>query len=132
MLKFNEHILLVLRWLQNKNTVSKVELKNNSDSAREVYRTAADAAAAYDVAHFAHFARYAARAADADAKAAARAANAAREVYHAALDVADAEIWLNETKEHLNEYFKLTKEDRGTYEERASYLNVLGASNEKV
>jgi len=130
MLKFNEHILLVLRWLQNKNTVSKVELKNNSDSAIEIYHAAADAAA-----EAAHFARYAAAAARADAKAAARADAAATYAAAGAATAAaiaaasGAEIWLNKTKKRLNAYFKLTKEDRQAYEERAKYLNVLGANN---
>ncbi len=116
MSEFNEHILLVLRWLQNKNTVSKVELKNNSDSAREVYRTAADAKAAARADAAATYAAYVAAA-------------AARAAYVAAYTTKASTYRLSKTKEHLNAYFKLTKEDRDTYEERAKYLNVLGANN---
>ncbi len=111
-MKFNEHILLVMRWLQNKDSVSQAELYSNYNAAIEIYRAAnANAKAA----------------AKAAAYVAATAAKAA--AYVAATAAKAAEYWINETKESLNAYFKLVKEDRKAYEERAKYLNVLGANN---
>ena len=101
MSKFNPHILLIMRWLQNGNLVSKKEL-------RASYRTAYAAAS------------YAARAAY-DAYIAASSADYADD---------DAKYWLIEVKESLDKYFKLTNEDRKAYEEQARYLNILGAKNE--
>ncbi len=98
MSKFNEQILLVMRWLQNPDSVTKKELDSN-------YHAAWDAYAAYRAAS--------AEAASADYDAAAIAAG----------------NWIDETKHSLEAYFKLTKEDRKAYEERVSYLNVLGANN---
>jgi len=113
MAKFNKHILLVLRWLQNSNSVSEEKLRLN-------YRAACKAHAAYHAATAAKAAAYAAylTAANADAYAAATAYNAA-----------DAEIWLDRTKERLDKYFELTNEDRQAYEQRAKHLSVLGVSN---
>jgi len=118
MTEFNEQILLVLRWLQNKDSVSEEELR----LSYTVAYTAADTVA-YTAADTA--ADDAAACASADAYAAARYA-----AYAAAWDAASgAEIWLNKAKKRLNEYFRLTKKDRGAYEERAKYLNVLGVNN---
>ncbi len=47
--KFNEHILLVMRWLQNNDSVSKKELLISYDDARAVM--ADRATAVYDAAH---------------------------------------------------------------------------------
>ena len=99
---FNEQILLVLRWLQNKNTVSADELRDNYRAAEATYA----AAEANDVAANAAYAT-------------------ALTAYHA---VDDAKHWLIETKERLDEYFELTKEDREAYEKQAKYLNVLSLS----
>jgi len=110
MLKFNEHILLVIKWLQNKDSVSEEELRLNGNAAVDVAEAAAVAANA-------------------------RAANAAVAAFDAAVlsDIAmGANFRLRRTEERLNEYFELTKEDRGKYEERIKYLNVLGVNNEKV
>ncbi len=108
MAKFNKHILLVLRWLQNKNSVSADELRRNYHAAYDTE------VAAYPYA----------------AGTAARAAAAACAAYVAAYTTKASTYRLSKIKEHLNAYFKLTKEDREAYEEQAKYLNVLGANNE--
>ena len=107
--KFNEHILLVMRWLQNNDLVSEEELKANSTAAYAAYVT--------------HNAPYAAPYAAAEASAA---------VAYAAADVASyaAERWLLRTKECLDRYFNRTKQNKKAYEEQAKYLNVLGAKYE--
>ena len=38
--KFNEHILLVMRWLQNNNSVGKQELEANYKTSRDTAKTA--------------------------------------------------------------------------------------------
>ena len=103
--KFNEHILLVMRWLHNNDLVSEEELKANSTAAYAAYKTAA-----YDDAYD-----------DAIASAAVAAADVASYA---------AERWLLRTKECLDRYFNRTKQNKKAYEEQAKYLNVLGAKNE--
>ncbi len=102
MREFNPYILLVMRWLQNNDSVSEKELEANF-----------------------HLAYAASIAADTAAYAAAATAAA----IDAVGDADDAKYWLIETKEFLDKYFELTKEDRQAYENRAKYLNVLGANN---
>jgi len=150
MKKFNEHILLVIKWLQNKDSVSEKELRLSYTVAytagdapayapacavdRAAARAAYDAAdrAAYDASNAATDAVCAAASAanaDADEAYFTSAANAAEAAYAAAC-VDTTKYFINSTKEHLNEYFKLTKEDRQEYEQQARYLNVLGGSND--
>ena len=103
--KFNSYILLVMRWLQNPDLVSEEELKRNRSAAFDSY---AAFSAAADAAYFASSA-----------------------AYHAASVSTDiAKYQLSVTKERLYKYFKLTKENRKAYENRAKHLNVLGAKNE--
>ena len=99
--KFNPHILLVMRWLQNPDLVSKEELKTNFDLAFNV----ASSSSFQDLPAYAAYA----------------AANAASYA---------AERWLLRTKECLDRYFNRTKQNKKAYEEQAKYLNVLGAKNE--
>jgi len=107
--KFNEHILLVMRWLQNPDLVSQEELKRNHSAA--YYAKYAHTAAAY----------YASD----------NPVNAASAAYNASAVSNDiAKYWLSVTKERLDKYFELTKEDRKAYENRAKHLNILGAKNE--
>jgi len=106
MSEFNKHILLVMRWLQNSDLVSEEELKDNYDDAYDAYDATYDATDA--TASAADTARYAARYAAKSYK---------------------FKYWLHKTKQHLNKYFEMTKEDRGAYENRAKHLNVLGVSN---
>ncbi len=108
MAEFNPHILLVIRWLQNKDLVTKKELDNSYNAAIEIYHAAVYAAAGT---------------AEAAVYAAARAA-------YAVTEARKFGYWLTRTKERIDEYFKLTKEDRKAYEEQAKYLNVLGVNNE--
>jgi hypothetical protein len=90
----NKHILLVMKYLDDKNSVSKQELKESANAANAAYAVA-DAAAAV--------------AADAAANAAAYAANAAANAANAAYAAyAVAEKW-------INRYFDHTKEDKQTY-----------------
>ena len=114
--KFNEHILLAMRWLQNNDSVSEKELEANYRAAEATYYAAADATDAR-----------ASYATDARASYAAAAAYYGAR-YAAAYDA--TKYYMNNTKKHLNKYFELTKEDRKAYENRAKYLNVLGVSNE--
>ncbi len=115
----NKHsLLLVMKWLDDKYSVSKEELEENK---RAAYTTAY---AAYTTAYAAH-AAYAAYAAEADAEAyakdyaacAAHAAHAA-EAYAAAeaadyAEVAAADYW-------VNKYFKESGEDKNEYLEELS------------
>jgi len=114
MSEFNGHILVVLRWLQNKDSVTKKELEINYHSA-----AAASAGAALGTTV-------------ADAYAAAVAAVAVADAIAAVAGAASnaAEYWIDETKHSLEAYFELTEEDRKAYEERAKYLNILGVNNE--
>ena len=112
MSELNEHVLLVMRWLQNSDLVSLGELKANYRSSSDVYYDAY--AAAYKAAYDAY---------DAAAAAAARAA------YNASNADDDAKHWLSVTKKYLDEYFETTKKDREAYENRAKHLNILGAKN---
>jgi len=119
MSEFNPHIFLVLRWLLTPDSVSKVELKNNYRSAEyaaaavgaNVY-TAAYVLASADAAIYAYI--YVNRA-SADSSFYAR---------------STATTWLSRTKEYIDKYFELTKEDREAYEQRAMHLNILGVNNE--
>jgi len=132
--EFNEHVLLVMRWLQNNDLVSVKELVVSYNIAASIAanKTAditdndsrVEAYAAVSTADIANAAYYAAVDAAAD-YAAAMANNAA---YYTAVD--DDEYWVTETEKSLNEYFEITKKDRTAYEKQASYLNVLGANNE--
>ena len=101
--KLNPHILLVMRWLQNPASISVKELEDNFDSATNVYKSASATA---------YYAVY-----DAAAAAASRACFAAT--------YATRGYYFKRTKEHLNKYFELTKEDRTAYENRVKYLNIL-------
>jgi len=108
--EFNPYILLVLKWLQNKDSVSQEELKLNYNAAWRVLDNCK-------------------RTQDATLNAAAKAAYTAGTATYAAGTAYDAAYWLNKAKHSLNAYFKLTKEDREAYEEQAKYLNVLGVNN---
>ena len=126
--KFNEHILLIMRWIQNSDSVSEEELEASYNIALYTANRAADTAtrAAYAGNYSAYYAADTSYAAYAAAKYAYYSAcNAA---YYASSHV--AKNWLSKTEEYLNEYFKLTNEDRKAYEERAKYLNIVGAKNE--
>jgi len=117
MSEFNPHILVVIRWVFNPDSVSEKELFSNYKAA------------------------LVARSDCAAGRAACNAAGAARAAYSYHADAARpddyfytatparlhrlaryAEKQLNKTEEHLNEYFKITKENRKKYEERAWYL----------
>ena len=113
--KFNEHILLVMRWLHNNDSVSIEKLEAN-------YRAADAADAAYYAADAATYAAYT------SVYRVSHAASVAASVA-AAARVDTTKYYMNNTKKHLNKYFELTKEGREAYEERAIYLNVLGANN---
>lgn len=82
----NKHILLVMKWLDNPESVSKEEMKKNS-------------ADAYAYAAYAATAAYAARIADAAADA---------HAYAHAYAAADAQKW-------VNKYFDRTKENKQDY-----------------
>ena len=128
--KFNPYILLVIRWLQNSDLVSKKELKANANAACAAYRTAAAAEAAVDAAYAAY---RTAAAVDAAVDVAYAAYEAAYTAYYTSAYTADTNAtrhWLAETNSYLSTYFEITKEDRTTYEKQAKYLNVLGVNNE--
>jgi hypothetical protein len=99
--EMNEHILLVMKYLDDKNSVSKQELKENANDANAAYAFAFAANA---------FADAAAADAAADAADAAAAAADAADAADAAANAADAvaEKW-------INRYFDHTKEDKQTY-----------------
>ncbi len=84
----NKHILLVMKWLNNKESVSQDELEKNEDEASDDYYVAS---ATYDAA---------VRAAN---WAAASAANWAASYW-----VVDASYW-------VDKYFKRTGEDKNEY-----------------
>jgi len=101
----NKHILLVMKWLNDNDSVTQKELDDNSDSAADADAAAyAAAAAADDAADYVY--AYAAAAADA-ADAAAYAA--------AAADAAAAEKWVRKyferTKENKQDYIDMLKSD---------------------
>jgi len=117
MKKFNEHILLVMRWLLNPDSVSKEELKSNSDSAWNTH-------------HPNNITNTTTLNADASLKivtrgVAIRAARANEYFTVNANATADFEFWLAQTKERLDEYFELTGEDKQEYKKRALHLNIL-------
>jgi len=127
--KFNEHILLVMQWLQNPTLISKEQLKSNceaavnaSDAAFDAVADAANAASALEVAHAAYTAADYADYADYAYGHATSAAIASAAI--------SAKHWLSVTKERLNKYFELTEENREAYENKAKHLNILGAKNE--
>ena len=104
-----------MKWLDNKDSVSAKELKENYDAAAYAYAAAyaayAAAYAAYTAAYAAYTAAYAAyAAADAAAYAYAAAYAAADDAAYAAADddYAHAEKW-------VNVYFERTKEDKQKY-----------------
>ncbi len=108
MKKLNPHILLVMQWLQNPALITEAQLQSNYEAAYKadvVYVADAACKAAYDVAYHARYA-------------------ASRTTSHA------AKSWISSTKKRLNAYFRLSKESKEEYEERARYLNVLGAKND--
>ena len=117
--KFNPYILLIMRWLQNSDLVSKEELKRNRSAAYAAYYAAVDAsasaadyaAAAYASAMANNAAYYAARA------------------YQAAYYTKKTKYYLTQTNKYLSRYFELTNKDRKAYENRAKHLNVLGVNN---
>jgi hypothetical protein len=84
----NKHILLVMKWLNNHETVTQEELDANKQSAR----AAAAAGAAADAAAWAAWAAWA----------------AARAAYSAAAWAARAAFW-------VDEYFEITGEDKQIY-----------------
>ncbi len=100
----NKHILLAMKWLDDKDSVSRKELKENK---WEAYAAAADAAyAAADAAYTAYATAYTAY-----ATAYAHAAHAAYAAYAAdaaAADDADADYW-------VDKYFKESGEDKNEY-----------------
>ena len=100
--KFNEHILLVMRWLHNNDLVSEEELKRNRSAAFEALYTytSTDNAAALNVA-----------------------LNVASNVNSIATK--DYFNHVNTANKHLDEYFKLSKEDKKVYEDRVKYLNTI-------
>jgi hypothetical protein len=91
----NEHILLVMKWLNDAESVSREELESNYESAYYAYQSAYYVDA-YESAYYAYYG------ADAD-WAAYRAAY--RAAYYAS---ADTTYW-------VNEYFKVTGEDKQIY-----------------
>ncbi len=115
----NKHILLAMKWLDDKDSVSRKELKENK---WEAYAAAADAAyaaadaadaaadaAAYAAAGAAYTAYATAYTAYATAYAhAAHAAYAAYAADAAAADDADADYW-------VDKYFKESGEDKNEY-----------------
>ena len=119
MSKFNPHILLVMRWLQNGNLVSKEELRASYRNAVNAYHNLADKLQAEN--------NYKALS-DPPAVTAVATADVTIYANHAA-EAAVAKHWLAKTKNRLNRYFELTKEDKEAYEEQARYLNLLGAKN---
>jgi len=137
--KFNEHILLVMRWLQNPGSKNEKELLSDYRVADKVkaeayraVRAAADNVTAVRTAnpHTITDAYYAAQE-DLDIASLVFTvvtnffdANAA--AYH---NPTDTEYSVNKTEEYLDEYFKTTNEDRKAYENRARHLNILGAKN---
>ncbi len=88
----NRHIELVEKWLNDNNSVSLEELKENRDDARAARATDAARAAAYDAAY-----------------AAARAATDA--AHAAATDAAYAAASAAKVANCINKYKELTKED---------------------
>jgi len=106
--KFNPHILLVMRWLQDNDLVSVKELEANANAIDDADAAYVANAAIYYAVSSASAAAY--TAADADAYIVAYAAN-------------DTKYW-------LDRYFEITKENRQVYENRAKHLNILGVKNE--
>ena len=118
MSELNPHILLVMRWIQNSDSVNRKELETSYNIAADAANGAADTATrdAY--------------AAVTEAVDTARITT--KVTFSAPVDYADYNTrrWLAETKKHLNKYFEITKENREAYENKAKQLNVLGAKNE--
>ena len=117
MSELNPHILLVMRWIQNSDSVNRKELETSYNIAADAANGAADTATrdAY--------------AAVTEAVDTARITT--KVTFSAPVDYASyaARRWLAETKRHLNRYFELTKENRKLYEKQVKYLNILGAKN---
>jgi hypothetical protein len=105
----NKHILLVMKWLKNPESVSQEELDANFESARSAATSRANSAADDDVYNAA--ADEAAYAASRTAAVANRDANresAYRESAYRADYAAYAAAW-------VDKYFKYTGEDKQTY-----------------
>ena len=126
MSKFNEHVLLVMRWLQNNNSVNRKELETSYIIAADAVYAATKDAATKDASDTAIKTAHAASSAYRTAK------NAALTAYNDAYNAdatANVEYWLSETEKSLNEYFEITKEDRKAYERQVKHLSILGAKN---
>jgi len=103
MSEFNEDILLAIRWLQNPNLIDEKILKRKSQVTN--LTTAISSL------------------------------RATTEIYLVNAAIAQvidsfSEDHIKTANTYLQQYFKLTKEDRRAYEQRAKHLNVLGANNE--
>jgi len=106
MKELNPHILKVMQWLQNPESISREELRNNLIDADVAYYAAYDA---YEVA-------------EAACSSADHATSPTRSD--------DAAHWRNKTKERLSEYFKLAAVIREEYEKEVKRLNESGVKNE--
>ena len=107
--KFNPHILLAMRYLHNPNSVSNEKLKHNYNAAFEALYTytGTDNAAALNVAF----------------SVASNVNSIAKSVSYTATK--DYFNHVNTANKHLDEYFKLSKEDKKVYEDRVKYLNTI-------
>jgi hypothetical protein len=102
----NEHILLVMKWLKNPESVTQEELDANFESARSAAASRANSAAA-DAAYYA----VAARADDYD--------------YDYDVAVAAASFW-------VDEYFKITGEDKQTYIDALNLHTPIKSNNQSI
>ena len=115
-MELNEHILLVMRWLQNNGSVSLEELRVNYNTAKTAdvawaKVTTETAYAAYNASYVTtNFTVYA----SATTKTAAD---------------TNVKYWSVQVKNCLNEYFQITNEDRKAYERQVRHLNILGINN---
>jgi hypothetical protein len=98
----NKHILLVMKWLKNPEFVSQEELEEN-----DAYCSARSAAACHDAAYWAA----AARADDYD--------------YDYDVAVAAASFW-------VDEYFKITGEDKQTYIDALNLHTPIKSNNQSI
>ena len=115
---FNEHILLVIKWLQNNDSVSQEKLYANFLAANKAADVAGYDAIMGTIHKVNHYA-------------AAKVAKVAADAYGAAVTTkVHRSDWLISLDGYLDEYFRLTKENRQAYESRIKHLNVLGVSNE--
>ena len=114
----NKHILLVMKWQNDKDSVTQQELIDNRESAYAYAADAADAAADADAAV------YAADAADAAADAADAAADAAAYAAYAAYTAADAAYTAAE--KWVSKYFERSGENK------QNYIDALNTDNKPV